>query len=215
MSSQRYESVPGRPGRRLDEPASTLGQDGVLAAARACVLDVGLRRTTLTDVARRAGVSRMTVYRQFGDLQSLVSALLTSELLELVARAAEQVADLPTARARLVEACVEVVARLDEHPLWCRVLELDPELLLPLVVDRFGSTQRAAMAAMSEQVGEGHADGSVRAVDPALAATCLLLSVQSFVFSARVVAGEHEPEASREELRRLLDGYLRPTGPDA
>lgn len=215
MASQRYESVPEGSGQRLDEPASTLGHDGVLAAARACVLDVGLRRTTLTDVARRAGVSRMTVYRQFGDLPSLVSALLTSELLELVARAAEQVADLPTARARLVEACVEVVARLAEHPLWCRVLELDPELLLPLVVDRFGSTQRAAMASMGEQVSEGHADGSVRAVDPGLAATCLLLTVQSFVFSARVVAAEHEQAASQEELRRLLDGYLRPTGADA
>ena len=42
--------------------------DRVLDAARACVLDVGVRRTTMTDVARRAGVSRMTLYRRFPDL---------------------------------------------------------------------------------------------------------------------------------------------------
>ena len=32
-----------------------------LDAARDCILDVGWKRTTLTDVARRAGVSRMTI----------------------------------------------------------------------------------------------------------------------------------------------------------
>jgi AcrR family transcriptional regulator len=36
-------------------------QTAYLDAARACILDVGWRRTTLTEVARRAGVSRMTI----------------------------------------------------------------------------------------------------------------------------------------------------------
>ena len=184
--------------------------DLVLSAAKASVLDVGLRRTTLADVARRAGVSRMTVYRQYGDLPSLVSALLTRELLGLVDAAAQDVAGLPTARERLVEAGVLVVERLAVHPLWCRVLDLDPELLLPLVVDRFGSSQRAIVDAVAAQVEAGQADGSVREVDPRLAATCLLLTAQSFVFSARVLAAEHKAEASGAELRRLLDGYLRP-----
>lgn len=193
---------------RTDPPTSD--PDVVLAAAKACVLDVGLRRTTLADVARRAGVSRMTVYRQYGDLGSLVSALLTAELIGLLEAAGEQVRRLPTARERLVEAGVLVVERLAVHPLWCRVLELDPELLLPLVVDRFGSSQRAAITLVAEQVAEGQADGSVRAVDRDLAATCLLLTAQSFVFSARVLAAEHKAEASRGELRHLLDAYLRP-----
>ena len=38
--------------------------DVLLDAARACVLAVGVRRTTFSDVARRAGVSRMTLYRR-------------------------------------------------------------------------------------------------------------------------------------------------------
>ena len=45
--------------------------DPLLAATRDCVMDVGLKRTTLADVARRAGVSRMTVYRQYGDLSAI------------------------------------------------------------------------------------------------------------------------------------------------
>jgi AcrR family transcriptional regulator len=185
--------------------------DLVLAAARAAVLDVGLRRTTLAEVARRAGVSRMTVYRQYGDLGALVSALLTAELLGLIDVAREQVATLPSARERLVGAAVLVVERLAGHPLWCRVLDLDPELLLPLVVDRFGATQRAAVDFVAEQVSAGQQDGSVRTgVDPRLAATCLLLAAQSFVFSARILVAEAKSESSVPELRRLLDSYLLP-----
>jgi AcrR family transcriptional regulator len=183
--------------------------DPILDAARACVLDVGLRRTTLADVARRAGVSRMTVYRQYGDLSAIVSSLLTTELLGLMEGCRQEVEDLPTARERMVGAGVLFVERLAQHPLWCKVLDLDPELLLPLVVDRFGSSQRAIVAAVAEEVRHGQADGSVREGDPELLATCLLLTAQSFVFSARVIAAQHKEEHTGAELRRLMDGYLR------
>jgi AcrR family transcriptional regulator len=197
MESQRHTSL-----RHSDG-------DLILEAARACVLDVGLRRTTLADVARRAGVSRMTVYRQYGDLSAIVSALLTNELLGLMSTCREQVAHLPTARERLVGAGVLLVERLARHPLWCKVLDLDPELLLPLVVDRFGSSQRAIVEAVAQEVRHGQADGSVREGDADLLATCLLLTAQSFVFSARVIAAAHKTEQVGAELGRLLDGYLR------
>ena len=173
-------------------------------------MDVGLKRTTLADVARRAGVSRMTVYRQWGDLEAIVSALLTSELVALVQECGAAVQALPTARERLVEAGVRTVELLVHHPLYRRVLDLDPELLLPLVVDRFGSTQRAVIALVAEHVSQGQRDGSVREGDPGLLATCLLLTAQSFVFSARVVESDHKSDAVGAELRLLLDGYLRP-----
>ncbi|MCW2850996.1 MAG: TetR/AcrR family transcriptional regulator, partial [Nocardioides sp.] len=51
--------------------------DAYLDAARACILDVGWRRTTLTEVARRAGVSRMTIYRSWSDMQTLLGDLMT------------------------------------------------------------------------------------------------------------------------------------------
>src|SRR6478672_11700676 len=54
-------------------------RDAYLDAARACILDVGWRRTTLTEVARRAGVSRMTIYRSWSDMQQLLGDLMTRE----------------------------------------------------------------------------------------------------------------------------------------
>jgi AcrR family transcriptional regulator len=176
----------------------------LLDAARECVLDVGLRRTTLADVARRAGVSRMTVYRQYSDLPTLVSALLTRELLEVMAEVDAEVRPLPTARERLVAAALLVVDRVDRNDVYRRVLDLDPEMLLPLVVDRFGSTQRAALELIAGQIRDGQQDGSVHDGDADRMATAVLLTCQSFVFSARLV-----DDTTLAELRPLLDGYLR------
>ncbi|MCW2707041.1 MAG: hypothetical protein QOD70_2347 [Frankiales bacterium] len=176
----------------------------LLDATQASILDVGLRRTTLADIARRAGVSRMTVYRQFDDLQTLVAALLTREITGLLAEVDAEVAPLPTARERLVEACVRTVERLGDHALYRRLLALDPELLLPFVFDRFGASQRASRDLIAAQLDEGRADGSVRDLDVDAAATAIQLICQSFVFSARLV-----DQDALKELRHVLDGYLR------
>ena len=191
--------------RHIISDDETTTADRLPDAAYACVMDVGLRRTTLADVARRAGVSRMTVYRQHADLDSLVAALLKRELVAVLDQAQREVASLPTSRQRLVEASVLAVDRIGRHPLYRRVLDLDPELLLPLIVDRFGSTQVAAREVVRQQLAEGRQDGSIREADTSLQATCFLLAVQSFIFSARLV----EPLGVSEELRVLLDGYLR------
>src|SRR3954452_12012214 len=64
------------------------GRENVyLDAARACILDVGWRRTTLTEVARRAGVSRMTIYRTWPDMPTLLGDLMTREWSEVVSGA--------------------------------------------------------------------------------------------------------------------------------
>src|SRR5256885_9184849 len=92
----------------------------LLDAARACVLAVGVRRTTFSDVARRAGVSRMTLYRRFGDLEALLSALMTREFGRLVAAAQPQ--NGAGARDRAVRMVVGGARRLAADPLFQRLL---------------------------------------------------------------------------------------------
>jgi AcrR family transcriptional regulator len=204
MTSQRHTTaqVPVRPFPGHGDP--------VLDAAYASVMDLGLRRTTVAEVARRAGVSRMTVYRQYGDLDTVVGALLSAETARLSSDVAATVAALPTARARAVESVARVVDGLAHHPLLRRVLDLDPESLIPYVTDRLGGAQRALVGVLADEVAAGVADGSVRDVEPRRAALTLLLAAQSFVFSARVVAAEDREADVLDELRRLADGYLRP-----
>src|SRR4051794_17991396 len=119
------------------KPTVRIGsRTAVLEAAREAILAVGVRRTTLADVARRAGLSRMTVYRAFPDVDALLGALLTDELGGLIAAARAEVAHLPTARRRLVDSTVAVARDLPDDPLFRKVADVDPELLLPYLINR-------------------------------------------------------------------------------
>jgi AcrR family transcriptional regulator len=60
-------------------PSNRHNDDRLLDAARESILAVGWRRATLTDVARRAGVSRMTVYRRWPAMRTLLGDLLVRE----------------------------------------------------------------------------------------------------------------------------------------
>ena len=181
----------------------------ILAATRATVLAVGVRRTTLTDVARRAGVSRMTLYRLVPDVATLVLEVMTREFAALLDAAEAGSARRRTARARIVATTVEVVRRLPEEALFRRVLDVDPELLLPYLTDRIGSTQRIAVARMRRVLAEGVADGSVRRTDLDVLATSLVIAVAPFVISARLL-DEVGRDAALDELTRMVDAWLAP-----
>ncbi|MEV0592306.1 TetR/AcrR family transcriptional regulator [Nonomuraea cavernae] len=171
--------------------------DGVLDAARDCVLAYGVRRTTLTDVARRAGVSRMTLYRRWPDVRSLVADLMTREWVRVLAEL--DVSDP-------VAAMVGGVRRLREHPLWRKIVETDPDLLLPYLLERRGATHEAALDVLERVTGD------------ARKARAVLLVAQSFLLSAPTMLGPaasgpagHDPVTLDDldaELTALLEAYL-------
>jgi AcrR family transcriptional regulator len=181
--------------------------DRLLDAARECVLAVGVRRTTVTDVARRAGVSRMTLYRRFPDLETVLSTLMTREFGRLVAPAREH-AEGATTRERVVATTVYGARSLACDPLFERLLDVDPELLLPYVTRRRGGMQRGGVADLTQQLAV--ADGSVREDQPpAVLAAGIELMTRGFVLAAR---GELDLDDPWAELARAVDGYLRPEG---
>jgi AcrR family transcriptional regulator len=217
-------------------------EDTLLDAARACVLAVGLRRTTLTDVARRAGVSRMTIYRRWPDMGALMADLMTREWGEIT-RAAMAAAggpppgvepgdapapggpisrdgdatgrptgsdgDAGSARRRFVTAVVAAGRALRHHPVFRRILELDPEILLPYLIDRRGRSQDQMLTMMTAAIA-GATDGSVRAGDPGLLARSVLLTVQGFVLSLPTMADSAGESDLDEQLRVMLDRFLAP-----
>ncbi|MER5965373.1 TetR/AcrR family transcriptional regulator [Streptomyces sp. NPDC002057] len=188
--------------------------DPVLDAARDCVLAVGVRRTTLTDVARRAGVSRMTLYRRWPDVRSLVGDLMTREWIGVAADAMPSSDEDRPERERIVEGLVAGAAAFRTHPLFLKILDVDPELLLPYVLDRRGASQDALLGLLHTALEEGHEDGSVRRIRPELQARSLLLIVQSFTLSLRTMTDETDPDLSEAaflgELRTLLERALTP-----
>ncbi|MEU0576618.1 TetR/AcrR family transcriptional regulator [Streptomyces griseoincarnatus] len=188
--------------------------DAVLDAVRDCVLAVGVRRTTLTDVARRAGVSRMTLYRRWPDVRSLVGDLMTREWIAVATGAMPERGPDMTARELLTKGLVDAVRDFVTHPLFRKILDVDPELLLPYVLDRRGASQDALLELLSGVLREGHADGSVRRAPVERQARSVLLIVQSFTLSLRTMTDEDDPELTAEaflgELRGILERTLTP-----
>jgi AcrR family transcriptional regulator len=190
-------------------PPSRELPDEVAAAVRASVLAVGVRRTTLTDVARRAGVSRMTLYRLVPDVETLLLAVMTRDFGSMLSEIEASVSRKRTARARLVALTVETARRLPDEPLFRRVLDVDPELVLPYLTVRLGATQQLALARVRTVIDAGHADKSIRRGDPEVMATALLMAALPWIMSARLFDGIGRT-AALSELERGLDGWLRP-----
>ena len=175
----------------------------MLEAARACVLAVGVRRTTFSDVARRAGVSRMTLYRRFPDLETLLSSLMTWEFGRVVDQA-RSAAGAGSCRERAVAMVATAARRLHEDPLFARLLDVDPELLLPYVTVRLGGMQRMAVAGLAAELEAGRGDASIRDGEPETLARGIELIARGFVLA-------RDPGLDAwSELARAVDGYLRP-----
>src|SRR6476619_1823328 len=186
-------------------------RDAYLDAARACILDVGWRRTTLTEVARRAGVSRMTIYRTWSDMQELLGDLMTREWAGVVAATVAEEDPDATAVDRLVGDIVGTVRTLRVNELFLRIVELDPELLLPYLLSRRGRSQDAILAMVEGAVAAAQETGEVRSGNPVAIARGLVLAAHGFVLSTHTMVDDRATEADLDdELTRLLTRALAP-----
>ncbi|MBX9359842.1 TetR/AcrR family transcriptional regulator [Streptomyces massasporeus] len=188
--------------------------DVVLDAVRDCVLAVGVRRTTMTDVARRAGLSRMTLYRRWPDVRSLVGDLMTREWIAVATGSMPESRPELGTRPPLIDGLVAGVEAFRAHPLFQKIVDVDPELLLPYVLDRRGASQEALLELLAGALREGHADGSVREAPAERQARTVLLILQSFALSLRTMTDEDDAEltaaAFLAELRTVLERTLTP-----
>ncbi|MBA3488339.1 MAG: TetR/AcrR family transcriptional regulator [Longispora sp.] len=185
---------------------SPIDQALILEAARDRIVAVGLRRTTLTDIARSAGVSRMTIYRHWSEMSSLVGDLMTREwtsLFDTFTLAATGV----NVRAQLVAGLVAAGRGMRAHPMFRRILELDPEILLPYLVDRLGGSQEIVLTQIAGQIKTGQDDGSIRHEDPLTLAAGAVLALQTFTLSGPTFFAD--PDVLDRELTEMIDRYLQ------
>ncbi len=186
-------------------------EERLLEAARDCILAVGWKRTTLTDVARKAGVSRMTVYRTYPDMTSLFGDLMTREWVGLLAGVMVEESASEPWPARIASELVHSVAALRENPLFHRIVEIDPELILPYLLQRRGRSQQAVIDLLVEGIDQGQAEGGLRAGDPQLLARSLVLLAQGFVLSVQTMTDDGVSADDLDaQLAALVEGYLAP-----
>ncbi len=181
-----------------------------LDAARDCILDVGWRRTTLTEVARRAGVSRMTIYRAWPDMGSLLGDLMTREWVGIAAATRVAAVDTSTPHG-IAAAALSTIRALRDNELFVRIVELDPDLMLPYLLHRRGRSQEALVEILAAEIESGQASGAIRQGDAILIARSLTLAGHGFVLSAQTMtdAGVGFEQLDAEYVR-LITRALEP-----
>jgi AcrR family transcriptional regulator len=94
----------------------------------------GLARTTVDDVAQASGVSRATIYRHFpGGRDQIVRDTVAWEMGRFFAALGEAVAAAPDLCVLLEDALVFARKALAQHIVFQRVMQTEPERLLPLL----------------------------------------------------------------------------------
>jgi len=200
--SQQRNAMDGAP-----RAANAIPEERILDAAYELLLAVGMRRMSMADISRRAGVSRATLYRRWPNVHAVVGALTTREFANLT-RAAFVVA-APSARAGLVEGVVRVVRAVRTHPLTRKIIDVDPEFLLPYLLERRGTSTAAQLDLLEAALAVD--DRSIRRGDPRALSRSIWLTAFSFALTAPVLVDSHvRLDDLDDELRELLDRYLAP-----
>lgn len=184
--------------------------DKIIAATREEVIAFGLRRATMTSIAKRAGIGRATLYRRAASLDELVRDALVVEYTRAFEIAGtNRHADTVT-RSDIVAFCRAAVEHLGDDEFSRSLLDHDPELLLPYLVDRLGRSQEVFLAAMEMAIRAAQDDGSVRDADARVLAVGALQALTPFVIGRRMLDGVASRDVWLDEAAHLLDAYLAP-----
>lgn len=118
-----------------DEPDASRG--AILDGALAAFLDVGVRRKSMGDVARRSRISPATLYRKFAGKSGLVEAVALREVRRFLADMDDTVEATRSAggdaEEQVITLGLSVIDWIRRNRLLRRLLETEPELVLPLL----------------------------------------------------------------------------------
>ena len=191
------------------EPPGDPASERILDAALELVAASGLRNLTMEGAATRAGVGRMTVYRRFGDRESLIDALAARESRRCLAELDKAVdPSLPAADgiARGFEASLRLIRT---HPLLDRFARHEPEAALAAL-----NADGAAILAMGRELVAARLAGAQARgeLDPGLdsthAAELLVRLGLSFLLMPESSLPLHDPEAAADVIRELVAPIL-------
>jgi AcrR family transcriptional regulator len=195
--------------RALDptvEPPTDALSARILDAALALSAASGVRNLTIDDVARRAGVGRMTVYRRFGEKARLIDALAVREARRILAELDAAAPPEAPIDEQVAAGFVTSLRIAREHPLLQRLASFEPEAVLDAV--RAGPAFAMARAFLAERLRASQRAGVLGDVDAEAAAELLVRLMLSFVLLPQSVLPIDDDERARESARLLIAPIL-------
>lgn len=182
----------------------------LLAATVVCLGRYGIAKTTVDDAAREAGVARATVYRTFpAGKDQLIAEAITWAVGQFFSELAVAVADAPDFPTLLEQSLIHAHRAVEDHVVLQKVLETEPERLLPQLTQSAPQVQEVLRDYLAERL-EGEA--LLPGVDRGQAADWLARMGLSFIL-AEGQWDLSDPAAVRRLVRgELLVGILQDPG---
>lgn len=167
----------------------------------------GFRRVALDDVARRAKVSRTTIYRRFHGRDELVAAVIDRENEALFAEIAARITAAGPASNIYVEAFTAAILAFREHRVLNQMITEDPSLALELAHQHYGAAVARVIAALHVIFPAGFAER----VGPEPVAA-LADAILRYALMALLLPGT-EPLRTPEDIRAFAATHFLPSLP--
>lgn len=194
--------------RALDPQVGTpndAASEKILDAALQLSAASGVRNLTMDEVARRARVGRMTVYRRFKDRDGLVEALGVRETRRLLAELDAATNPADPIEEQMAAGFVTSLRITAEHPLLARLARTEPETVLEALNGGTTGAFFPAVAFLAHRLQLAQAAGVVgKDVDVVAAAELVVRVAVSFVLVPESRLPLDDEDALRDVARRHL-----------
>jgi len=118
----------------------------------------GISKLSMGDVARRADLSRQTLYRHYPSKDTLVAAVVTAETSKLIEQVVAAALAETEPQASLEAGLLTALTVLRDHPLLDRLVRTEPEALLPLLTTDSSPVMVQVRSVVEAILTEGNPD---------------------------------------------------------
>lgn len=178
----------------------------ILDCARELYVEFGLRKTSMDDVAKRAGIGRATLYRRYSDKDQLFQAVIFREVKQDLSRIEKRIRGIENHLDGLMEAFTMAVLSIHNNSLLRRLLVTEPEQILPFLTSNFEKIMVFSTQFLGAQITVAQNQGHIKMMDANITAEMILRLVQSSMLSP----GGLIDAANEESIRQFADGWIRP-----
>ncbi|MCH9729434.1 MAG: TetR/AcrR family transcriptional regulator [Actinomycetia bacterium] len=169
----------------------------------------GFRRVALDDVARRAGVSRTTIYRRFANKDELVGAVIERENVKLFADISAELKAAGPQSNYYVEAFTVSIVKFRRHRVLHQMITDEPGLVLKLA----GRHHRAAIERIADALRIIFPPGLAERIGPETVdelADCILRYA-----TMALLLPSAEPLQTADDIRAFAHQHFLPSLPAA
>ena len=190
-------------------PAADHTTEAILDAAVVEFERHGFRRVALDDVARRARVSRTTIYRRFSNKDELIAAVIERENAMLFADIASELKQAGPQSNIYVEAFTHAIVKFRRHRVLDRMIRDEPALVLELAEQHYGAAIVRMAEALRVIFPEGFAERIGEQAVNELADTILRYAAMVLLLPSG------QPLESADDIRAFATRHFLPSLPAA